>query len=70
MKELRVSELRDKTIRELREELRHLYQDQFKLNMQKRIGQHGHFDQYGKMRRGIARVKTVLRQKQRVADNG
>ena len=70
MKESRAAELRNKTIKELREELTALRKDQFKLNMQKRSGQHGHFDRYGKLRRGIARAETVLKQKQRAAGNG
>lgn len=64
MKELRASELLGRTVEELQEELQSLYQDQFKLNMQKQSGQQSHHDRHGKLRRSVARVKTIMRKKQ------
>ena len=70
MKELRIADLRDKSMNELHEELEHLHQDRFKLRMQQSSGQNSHFDRYGKLRRGIARVKTLIRQKQEGVGHG
>lgn len=67
MKEYSASELLGKTSKELQEELELMYQDQFKLKMQGKSGQHAHFDRYGKLRRNVARIKTILRQKQRAS---
>lgn len=70
MKALQASELLDRTVEELQEELESLRQDQFKLNMQKQSGQQSHYDRYGKLRRSVARVKTVIRQKQMGSAHG
>jgi len=49
---------------ELREELVKLRKEQFSLRMQRATGQQPKPRQFGDARRNIARVKTVLRQKQ------
>ncbi|HWF97695.1 MAG TPA: 50S ribosomal protein L29 [Steroidobacteraceae bacterium] len=55
-------ELRSKTSAELNDELFKLRKEQFALRLQRATGQTPKPDQFGKVRRGIARVKTVLRQ--------
>ncbi len=56
-------ELRSKTEQELREELHALLKEQFNLRMQKAIGQAARSDQFKKVRRNIARVKTIMNEK-------
>jgi large subunit ribosomal protein L29 len=55
-------ELRSKTPAELSDELFKLRKEQFALRLQRATGQAPKPDQFGKVRRSIARVKTVLRQ--------
>jgi large subunit ribosomal protein L29 len=54
-------ELRSKNSAELNEELFKLRKEQFALRLQRATGQSPKPDQFGKVRRNIARVKTVLR---------
>ncbi|MBL6715888.1 MAG: 50S ribosomal protein L29 [Pseudomonadales bacterium] len=63
---MKASELRDKSEAELKESLLKLLRDQFNLRMQKGSGQLGQSHLLGQTRRDIARVRTVLRQKQAV----
>ena len=58
VKELRKA-LRDKSDEELGEELLKLRREQFNLRMQAATGQGAKPDQHGKVRRSIARLKTV-----------
>ena len=58
-------ELRSKSDQELRDELTALLKEQFNLRMQKAIGQVARNDQFSKVRKNIARVKTVMTEKQR-----
>ncbi len=55
-------ELRSKNPAELNDELFKLRKEQFALRLQRATGQAPKPDQFGKVRRSIARVKTVLRQ--------
>jgi len=55
-------ELRSKTSTELDDELFKLRKEQFALRLQRATGQTPKPDQFGKVRRSIARVKTVLRE--------
>lgn len=57
--------LRGKTATELKEELLKLRREQFNLRMQRATGQMARPDQFGKVRKDIARVKTVLGEKAR-----
>lgn len=61
---MKVSELREKTESELNVELTGLYKEQFNLRMQQGIGQAPRPNQFGIVRKGIARIKTILREKQ------
>ncbi len=53
-------ELRSKNPAELNDELFKLRKEQFALRLQRATGQAPKPDQFGKVRRSIARVKTVL----------
>jgi large subunit ribosomal protein L29 len=55
-------ELRKKSATELNDELIKLRKEQFALRMQRATGQAIKPDQFGKVRRNVARLKTVLRQ--------
>jgi large subunit ribosomal protein L29 len=57
-------ELRGKSAADLAEELVKLRKEQFALRMQRATGQQPKPDQFGKVRRNIARLKTMLREKQ------
>lgn len=60
---MKANELRGKTVAELKQELVGLLREQFNLRMQKGTGQLARPDQFQKVRRNIARVKTVLNEK-------
>jgi large subunit ribosomal protein L29 len=60
---MKASELRDKSVDELNKELMELLREQFNLRMQKGTGQLARPHQMKEVRRNIARVKTVLRDK-------
>ncbi len=57
---MKVSELRQKSAEELNTTLVELGREQFNLRMQKNTGQLTKSDQVKKVRRNIARVKTVV----------
>ena len=60
---MKASELRDKSAEELSLELIELLRAQFSLRMQLATQQLTKVDQVGKVRRDIARVRTVLAEK-------
>ena len=60
-------ELRSKTSAELNDELFKLRKEQFALRLQRATGQTPKPDQFGKVRRSIARVKTVLREQRKAS---
>lgn len=57
---MKVSDLRNKNGEELGKELLDLRREQFNLRMQQATGQLSRPDQIKKVRRNIARIKTVL----------
>lgn len=61
---MKAQELRDKSVDELQQSLLGLLKDQFNLRMQKATGQLAQTHLLGQVRRDIARVKTVLNEKQ------
>ena len=63
-------ELRSRGVAELADELVKLRKEQFALRMQRATGQQPKPDQFGKVRRNIARLKTVLREKQTSSGGG
>jgi len=60
---MKTTELRAKSGTELNQELLELLKAQFSLRMQKATQQLGNTSQIGKVRRDIARVRTLLREK-------
>lgn len=58
-----VNKLREKSVRELNEELLKLRKEQFALRMQKASGQLGQVHLLREARKDIARVKTVIQEK-------
>ena len=61
---MKANELRGKSVDELKQELQSLLRAQFSLRMQKATQQLANTSQIGKTRRDIARVRTVLTQKE------
>ena len=60
---MNTAELRNKSADELNKELMELLREQFNLRMQKGTGQLARPHQMKQVRRNIARVKTLLREK-------
>lgn len=58
------NELREKSVDELSTELTALFREQFNLRMQKGSGQDVKPHDYKRVRRQIARIKTIINQKQ------
>jgi large subunit ribosomal protein L29 len=67
---MEAKDLRGKSAVELKEELLKLRREQFNLRMQRATGQMARPDQFGKVRKDIARVKTVLGEKARAETKG
>jgi large subunit ribosomal protein L29 len=57
-------ELREKTEKELQDQLIALRREQFNLRVQRATGQQARPDQFSRVRRDIARLKTVLRERE------
>lgn len=60
---MKPSELRNKSEKELSQELVELRREQFNLRMQRGTGQLGNPARFKEVRREIARIKTVLNEK-------
>jgi large subunit ribosomal protein L29 len=60
---MKASELHKKSIEELHNEMLSLRKEQFALRLQRATGQAVKPDQFGKVRKNIARVKTIQRAK-------
>lgn len=61
------SELRNKSIEELSDELVQLRREQFNLRLQQATSELSQNHQHSRVRKDIARVKTILNEKQRAA---
>ncbi len=59
---MRASEMRDLGVQELKDKETALRQELFNLRFQKATGQLGNSAMLGKVRKDLARVKTVLRE--------
>jgi len=57
---MNVSDLRSKSVDELNEELVALRREQFNLRMHSATGEATHHHEHGRVRKDIARVKTVM----------
>lgn len=64
---MKTKELREKSDAELGDELLKLRREQFNLRMQAATGQGARPDQHGKVRRSIARLKTIQGERVRAA---
>ncbi len=64
---MEASELRNKSVEELNEELIALRREQFNLRMQQATGELSQNHQHRQVRKDIARVKTVLNELTRAA---
>jgi len=62
---MKANELRQKSSAELAEELLQLRREQFNLRMQQATGQLARSDQYRRVRKDIARVKTVINEQEK-----
>jgi large subunit ribosomal protein L29 len=60
---MKAKELRQMSDEQLNEELLKLRREQFNLRLQAVTGQGAKPDQHGKVRKNIARVKTILRER-------
>jgi large subunit ribosomal protein L29 len=67
---MKAKDLRQKSRTELRNELLSLRREQFNLRMANATGRGAKPDQFSKVRRNIARVKTVLAEQARAAQKG
>lgn len=65
-----VKELREKSAADLQQELLGLRREQFNLRMARATGQSAKPDQFSKVRRSIARLKTVVGEQRRAAARG
>tara|TARA_A100001388_G_C28605250_1_gene420154 strand:- start:413 stop:607 length:195 start_codon:yes stop_codon:yes gene_type:complete len=61
---MKAADLREKSVADLKEELLVLRREQFNLNMAKATGQLAQIHLLGQIRRDIARIKTVITQKE------
>ncbi len=61
---MNAKEFRDKTSADLLEQLVSLRREQFNLRVQQATGQQARADQVARVRRDIARLKTVLRERE------
>ena len=62
---MNATELREKSVDELQAHLQELAKDQFNYRMQKSTGQLGQLHLINTVKRDIARVKTIITEKQR-----
>ena len=65
---MKASELREKSVAELQEELVALRREQFNLRMQQATGQLNHNHEHGRVRKDIARIKTVINEMSRAGE--
>ena len=63
---MKASELREKSVEELQTQLQDLYKDQFNYRMQNSTGQLGQVHLISEVKRDIARIKTIITEKQSV----
>ncbi len=59
---MKASELREKSVSELKDEVLNLLQEQFNLRMQRAAGQMSKPHRMKQIRRDIARIKTIIRE--------
>ena len=62
---MKASELREKSVEGLQSQLQELYKDQFNYRMQNATGQLGQVHLVGATKKDIARIKTIITEKQK-----
>ena len=60
---MKASEVREKSVEEMGQELEALHKEQFNLRMQNATGQLQRSSELKRVRRDIARIKTILNEK-------
>ena len=65
---MKAKELRKMTDEEMNQELLALLREQFNLRMQKGVGQASRNHQFSRVRRDIARVKTILKERAAIGE--
>ena len=60
---MKAGKLREHSETQLNDELLKLRREEFNLRMQRATGQLARTDQFGKVRKNIARIKTILNEK-------
>jgi large subunit ribosomal protein L29 len=60
---MKANELREKSDQELKDELQGLLREQFNLRMQRGTGQLSRPHQFSTVRKGIARIKTIMNER-------
>jgi large subunit ribosomal protein L29 len=66
---MNTADMRSKSVSELKLELQSLLREKFNLSMQRGTGQLTRPDQFRKVRKDIARVHTILNEKQKAGDS-
>jgi large subunit ribosomal protein L29 len=64
---MKPKDIREMTVEQIGEEILKLRREQFNLRMQAATGQGAKPDQHGKVRKDIARLKTILRERESAA---
>ena len=67
---MKVQRIRSMSDEELGEELIKLNRERFSLRLQSATGQGARPDQFGKVRKDIARIKTILRERSNIEGSG
>jgi large subunit ribosomal protein L29 len=67
---MKAADLRSKSVEELNDELIALRREQFNLRMQQATGELKQVHQHGRVKKDIARVKTILNEVARTAGDG
>ncbi|MFL2554797.1 MAG: 50S ribosomal protein L29 [Candidatus Rariloculaceae bacterium] len=67
---MKVQSIRSMSDEELGEELIKLNRERFSLRLQSATGQGARPDQFGKVRKDIARIKTILRERSNIEGSG
>ena len=67
---MKASDLRSKSLEELQEELVDLRREQFNVRMQQATGESTKPHEHSRVRKNIARVKTVIAEQKNVASTG
>jgi len=60
---MKATKLREHDDKQLAEELLKLRREEFNLRMQRATGQLSRTDQFGKVRKNIARIKTIMNER-------